>query len=163
LSRAFVKESDRDEALALPEPTLPVGVQNAITPAGARRFADEHAALEAERRGLRGAEGPEARARIAAIDARLAWIGRRTLTFVVVETPQAPERVVFGATVDCDVEGQPRTWRIVGVDEVDPARGDVSWQSPIGKALIGARVGDVVTVKTPRADDELEIVRIRGG
>jgi len=50
---------------------------------------------------------------------------------------------------------------IVGVDEVDPARGRVSWVSPIARALLKARAGDSVTLRTPLGDEQLEILEVR--
>jgi transcription elongation factor GreB len=75
---------------------------------------------------------------------------------------KAHERVYFGATVTvADESGGERTVSIVGVDELDPGRGRVSWISPIATALLKASVGDVVTMRTPRGSEELEIIAIR--
>ena len=72
------------------------------------------------------------------------------------------ERVYFGATVTVvDGSGAQRTVSIVGVDELDPSRGRVSWISPIATALLKASIGDVVTMRTPRGAEELEVVAIR--
>ena len=74
--------------------------------------------------------------------------------------------MLFGATIVLrDEDGKERTCRIVGVDEANPARGDVSWVSPLAKALLGATVGEVVTVRSPRGDEETEVIEIgyRGG
>jgi transcription elongation factor GreB len=60
-----------------------------------------------------------------------------------------------------DESGAEGTVSIVGVDELDPARGGVSWISPIATALLKAQVGDVVTMRTPRGTEELEIIAIR--
>ena len=60
-----------------------------------------------------------------------------------------------------DESGAERTVSIVGVDELDPARGRVSWISPIATALLKGSVGDVVTLRTPRGTEEIEIVDIR--
>ena len=59
-----------------------------------------------------------------------------------------------------DEEGNEKTYHIVGVDESDPAKGKISWISPIAKALISARVGDVVTLELPGGNAELEILQI---
>jgi transcription elongation factor GreB len=70
--------------------------------------------------------------------------------------------VYFGATVTYrDQSGADRTVTIVGIDEVDPARGRVSWISPIAKALLKAREGDVVTLRTPAGAEEIEIGAVR--
>jgi len=72
------------------------------------------------------------------------------------------DRVFFGATVTVsDSTGAERSVSIVGMDEVDPARGRVSWVSPIARALLKARVGDSVMLRTPSGAEELEVVEIR--
>ena len=72
------------------------------------------------------------------------------------------DRVFFGATVTTeDEDGNERTVSIVGIDELDPVRGRVSWISPIAKALQGARVGDTVTLRTPSGPQQLEVLAIR--
>jgi len=81
---------------------------------------------------------------------------------VVDNAGKSHQQIFFGATVT--VVGQrdgERTVSIVGTDEVDPGRGRVSWISPIAKALLKARVGDVVTLKTPLGVEQLEVVEIR--
>jgi len=60
-----------------------------------------------------------------------------------------------------DGEGDERTITIVGMDEVDPRRNRVSWIAPVSRALLKARVGDVVTFESPRGTEELEIVDVR--
>ena len=72
------------------------------------------------------------------------------------------DRVYFGATVDVvNAKGEPRTVSIVGVDEIDTARGYISWVSPMARALIKAREGDTVTLQTPGGAEELEIAAVR--
>lgn len=59
-----------------------------------------------------------------------------------------------------DEEGRNRKYRIVGIDEAQPAQGHVSWISPIAKALLSSQAGDVVTLHTPRGDEELEVLKV---
>jgi transcription elongation factor GreB len=74
----------------------------------------------------------------------------------------AASRVYFGATVTvANGAGGVRTLSIVGIDEVDTARGYISWISPMARALLKAREGDVVTLRTPGGVEELEIVEVR--
>ena len=74
----------------------------------------------------------------------------------------ADDRVFFGATVDIvNRNGEARTVSIVGVDEIDTARGYISWVSPMARALIKAREGDTVTLQTPGGPEELEIAAVR--
>ncbi len=73
------------------------------------------------------------------------------------------KKVVFGATVDLEdgESGEERSYTLVGVDEVDVKRGRISVESPIGRALIGHEVGDVVTIRTPARTVDYEILSIR--
>ena len=70
------------------------------------------------------------------------------------------DQVFFGATVRLKGKTGEKTLTIVGVDEVDPARGRVSWVSPIAKALLKAREGDTVTLRTPAGEEKLEILEV---
>ena len=72
------------------------------------------------------------------------------------------DQIFFGATVDyADGGGGEHTVTIVGVDEVDPARGHVSWISPIAKALLKRRAGDTVSLMTPGGVEEIEVLDVR--
>ena len=71
------------------------------------------------------------------------------------------DQVFFGATVTtANAEDEERTVKIVGVDEVDLAKGHVSWISPIARALLRAQEGDVVRLRTPAGEEEIEIVKV---
>ena len=71
------------------------------------------------------------------------------------------DQVFFGATVTYeDAEGQAQTVTILGTDEADSAKGQVSWVSPIARALIKSRVGDVVQLQTPAGVKQLDIVQV---
>jgi transcription elongation factor GreB len=61
----------------------------------------------------------------------------------------------------CNAKGEENTYSIVGLDEVDPGRGHISWISPLAKALLKAREGDGVTLRTPGGVEEFEVVEIR--
>ena len=70
------------------------------------------------------------------------------------------ETIKFGATVTI-LEGEvSKTYHIVGQDEIDLSKSKISWKSPIGKSLLGKEEGDLVEIKTPSGDRELEIVSI---
>src|SRR2546430_5615318 len=72
------------------------------------------------------------------------------------------DRIFFGATARVrDSRGEERVVSIVGVDEIDTARGYISWVSPMAKALIKAREGDIVTLKTPGGIEDLEVLEVR--
>jgi transcription elongation factor GreB len=101
------------------------------------------------------------------IDRRIRFLVRRLDRAEVVDPAVArdegeADRVYFGATVTvADARGDERTVSIVGIDEIDTAHGYVSWISPVARALLRARVGDTVVVRTPAGPEELEIVDVR--
>ena len=100
--------------------------------------------------------------RLREIDRRVRFLTQRLDAAVVVDPSKiTSEKVQFGATLEVsDDDGNLRKYSIVGVDEVDTARGRISWQSPIGKSLLGKEEGDEVLVKIPAGEVTLEIVKI---
>lgn len=100
--------------------------------------------------------------RLREIDRRVRFLTQRLDAAVVVDPAKiSSDKVQFGATLEVsDEEGNLRKYSIVGVDEVDTARGRISWQSPIGKSLLGKEEGDEVLVKIPAGEVTLEIVKI---
>ena len=180
MSKAFTRESDDDEEAGLDDESgPPVPAQNYITPAGYRRLNDELSRLwETDRpklvetitwaasNGDRSENGDYiyGKRKLREIDRRIRFLSKRIDRAVVVDNAAARDRsqVFFGATVTvADEDGHERTVTIVGVDELDPARGRVSWVSPIAKSLLNAKVGDTVTLRTPKGPEQLEIVAIR--
>lgn len=180
MSKAFTKESDgADDDLDREEDAgIPGGFTNYITPAGHKRLADELERLWkvdrpklvetitwAAGNGDRSENGDYiyGKRKLREIDRRIRFLGKRLDSAVVVDNAgKNHAQVFFGATVTVLAEdGKERTVSIVGVDELDPARGRVSWISPIATALLKASVGDVVTLRTPRGNEELEILDIR--
>ena len=100
------------------------------------------------------------------IDSRIHFLTARLESAQVVDPALRgdSDQVYFGATVTyAYVNGgrEERTIQIVGVDEVDPKRGHVSWVSPIARALLKRRNGDVATLATPTGDQEIEILKVR--
>lgn len=146
MSRAFVNEEAAEAAAAVP-PEKPVSAHpNLVTPSGLRLI-DEHVArLQAALAG----SGPdnENRPRLAR-DLRY-WRARRMSAQVVEAPPRAPQEVAFGAVVTVRRDGTALRYRIVGEDEADPAKGLLSWTSPLAEALLGARVGETVEVSGDR-------------
>ncbi len=100
--------------------------------------------------------------RLREIDRRVRFLTQRLDAAVIVDPAKIHSpKVQFGATLEVtDEDGQTRKYSIVGVDEVDTAKGRISWQSPIGRSLIGKTVGDEVLVKIPSGEVTLEIVKI---
>ncbi len=179
MSKAFTKEQECPEKDELElEAAQPKGVKNYITPAGyARMKAELKQLLEVERpevvgivhwaasNGDRSENGDYiyGKKRLREIDRRIRFlIQRLEIAEVVDSRGQEQERVFFGATVSVrDGAGRVSSVSIVGMDEVDPSRGRVSWISPIARALLKAREGDIVSLRTPSGVEELEVVEIR--
>ncbi|HVW30831.1 MAG TPA: transcription elongation factor GreB [Polyangiaceae bacterium] len=151
--------------------------QNYMTPDGAKRLADELRRLvEVERprvvqevsdaaaQGDRSenAEYIYGKKRLREIDRRIQFLTKRLDAAVVVKREEVRTDVVFfGCTVDVvDEDGKRARYTLVGADETDPTNGKLSYKSPIGRALLKKRVGDVVTVVRPAGEIELEIVAI---
>jgi transcription elongation factor GreB len=177
MSKAFVKEEGDapDDELAH-EPKLPSSGKNYMTPAG-------YARLEAELRKLVEVERPEVvktvawaaslgdrsenadylygKKRLREIDRRVRFLIKRLESAEIVRSSgRDTDQVFFGATVRIKGRDGEKELTIVGVDEVDPAQGRVSWVSPVAKALIKAREGDVVTLRTPGGREQLEILEV---
>ncbi|KPF70295.1 transcription elongation factor GreB [beta proteobacterium AAP99] len=179
MSKAFTKETDADdEDVEAGAPAIPPGSKNYITPAGHQRLKDEllHL-LDVERpevvkvvswaasNGDRSENGDYlyGKKRLREIDRRIRFLGKRLDIAEVVDPARQPNRdqVFFGAQVlIARADGSEQTVRIVGIDEVDPARGDVSWISPIARALLKAREGDTVHVQTPAGKEPVDVLEI---
>lgn len=101
--------------------------------------------------------------RLREIDRRIRFLTKRLESAVVVEQGEALHDVVrFGAWVEVrDENGKCSAYQLVGPDEADPASGRLSFQSPLGRALLKRRVGDSVTVQRPAGEIEIEILSIR--
>jgi transcription elongation GreA/GreB family factor len=154
MSRAFVREDDGGEAFE-DLPDRPISPHpNLVTPEGLARI-DE--AVEDLRRRLGEAQAAEDKGEIARIARDLRYWSHRKSNAELVPPPTDHTHVRFGARVTFEREdGRTQTYRIVGEDEADPAKGTISYVSPLAQALIGKQVGDVV----PVAQTEAEIVRI---
>lgn len=83
------------------------------------------------------------------------------LAEVIDPTSLSGEKVMFGATVTIDDDGEERTYTIVGEDEADLKRGRISIGSPVARALIGRSIGDAAVVQSPKGKREVEIVDVR--
>ncbi|KEO52420.1 transcription elongation factor GreB [Thalassospira permensis] len=101
--------------------------------------------------------------RLREIDRRVRYLRKRIEDAVVVDPHEQPDhsRVFFGATVTyVNARDEEVTIRIVGEDEAESLKGRISWISPVARALMKAGVGDVVTLRTPAGEDELEVLKI---
>jgi transcription elongation factor GreB len=177
VSKAFVKEerdAPEDQAPAA-SPAVPGG-KNYITPEG-------YARLDAERKQLVEVERPEVvrtvawaaalgdrsenadyiygKRRLREIDRRVRFLIKRLESAEIVRSAgRDADQIFFGATVRLKSASGEKTLTIVGVDEVDPGRGRVSWVSPIARALLKARAGDTVTLRSPAGEEQLEIMEV---
>ncbi len=149
-----------------------------ITPEGYRRFEEEAdrlwnidrpkmakavqvAAAEGDR--SENAEYQYSKQRLAAIDRRLRFLGRRLKALTIVdETPPDDGRVYFGSWVTIeDEDGGVQTYRLVGPDETDAAKKWISMDSPVGKSVLSRTVGDEITVRRPKGEVTAEIIEVR--
>jgi transcription elongation factor GreB len=184
MSKAFTREPDTaadDDELETASP-LPAGARNYMTPGGFARLKSELEQLVQKERpalvatvawaasnGDRSENGDYiyGKKRLREIDRRIRFLIRRLDAAEVVDPlarrdDDAADQVFFGATVTvADTRGGERTISIVGVDEIDTARGYVSWVSPIARALLKAREGDTVQLRTPGGIEELDVVVVR--
>jgi len=187
MSKAFTKESDLPDDQDGPEeedPGLPQGFKNYMTPEGAERLREELKRLLytdrpevvrvvswAASNGDRSENGDYlyGKRKLREIDRRIRFLQRRLDAAEVVDSAKnRTDQVLFGAWVRIrDEKGGSRSYRIVGMDEIDPKTGYISWISPVAKALLQSRAGDAVTLRTPKGEEEVEIEEVwyepRGG
>ncbi|MDR3508540.1 MAG: transcription elongation factor GreA [Caulobacteraceae bacterium] len=158
MSVAFTREED-SEAAAADLPDRPISAHpNLVTAEG---LAQLEAALAAARAAYAAAQtegGVSAdRTAMARATRDLRYYGARRASAQLVEKQSGGERVVFGCAVTFEREdGRVQTYRIVGEDEADPARGSVSYVSPLAQALLHKAVGDTAMV----AGQEVEVTAI---
>ena len=182
MSKAFTRESDapaEDEDDDPSLPPLPAGSRNYMTPAGYRRLREElmtlldverpkvvEAVSWAAKNGDRSENGDYlyGKKRLREIDRRIRFLTKR-LDRAEVADPSAhhgSDQVFFGATVTyANARGEERTVTIKGIDESDSLAGEVSWVSPIARALLKAREGDEVKLVTPAGVETIEVVEVR--
>jgi len=151
---------------------------NYITAAGAKRLQEELAQLRSKERPKVVQEVADAAAqgdrsenaeyiygkkRLREIDRRIHFLTKRLESATVVgPRDDGEERIFFGATVELeDEDGATSCYRIVGEDEIDLKRGDVSWKSPIARVLLKRKAGDTVSLRKPSGEVELTILSVR--
>jgi transcription elongation factor GreB len=179
MNKAFTKETDDADDDELQLPALPASGKNYITPAG-------HARIRAELLDLIDNERPKVvdivhwaasngdrsengdyiygKKRLREIDRRIRFLTKR-LEIMEITDPalhHGSDQVFFGATVTyVDETAVERTVTILGIDEADSAKGEVSWVSPIARTLLKAHVGDVLELLTPAGKLEIEVLSVR--
>ena len=181
MSKAFTRESDsadEDDGDAA-APPLPAGVKNYITVQGYQRLRSELLQLIDQERpkvvevvswaasnGDRSENGDYlyGKKRLREIDRRIRFLTKR-LDIAEVTDPSlhhGSDQVFFGATVTyANGRGDERTITIKGIDEADSLAGEVSWVSPIARALLKAREGDEVRLSTPGGVETIEVIEVR--
>ena len=181
MSKAFVKETDSEADLPYEPPAIPAGIKNYMTPQGYRHMQDElHQLLRVARpkvvdtvawaaeNGDRSENGDYiyGKLRLRQIDRRIRFLSTRLESAEVVNPIQQKklDQVFFGATVTyADGRGNEKTITIVGIDEADLSRGQVSWVSPVARALMKAQEGDIVDVRAPSGVEQIEVLKVHYG
>ncbi|MBP0597054.1 transcription elongation factor GreB [Herbaspirillum sp. LeCh32-8] len=179
MNKAFVKESDGgddDDGIALP--AIPAGSKNYMTPQGHQRIKDELLHLIDEERpevvkivswaasnGDRSENGDYlyGKKRLREIDRRIRFLTKRLDLAEVVDPAvhHGSDQIFFGATITYENQrGEEHTVTIVGIDELDPLKGKISWISPVARALTKAREGDEVVLQTPSGVEQLTILEV---
>ena len=159
-------------------PDIPAGAKNYITPQGYQRLKDELLQLIdtdrpevvrivhwAASNGDRSENGDYiyGKRRLREIDRRIRFLTKRLDLAAVVDPSvhHGSDQVFFGATVTYENQaGEEHTITILGIDELDPLHGKISWISPVARALTKAREGDVVSLATPAGLEQLEILSV---
>lgn len=187
MNKAFTNENNAAHALDDDEDSqfnqlIPPGSKNYITPGGHLRLKDElKYLLDSERPQVTSAVSWAAKngdrsenadyqygkKRLREIDKRIRFLTKRLDNAEVID-PQTPrdddtaQKVFFGATVTySNAAGDENTITIVGIDELNLARGYITWVSPLARALMKAEAGDSVTLNAPGGREELDIVDVR--
>ena len=177
MSKAFTRETEGDDD-DISLPPLPAGSKNYITPQGYAVLRDELLELIDNERpriveivhwaasnGDRSENGDYlyGKKRLREIDRRIRFLTKR-LEIAEVTNPvlhHGNDQVFFGATVTyAEADGTERTVTILGIDEADALRGQVSWISPIARTLLKSRVGDELKLHTPSGVVEIEVLDV---
>ncbi len=185
MNKAFTREPDADDDAddgadtGAATPPIPAGSKNYMTPLGWQRLRGELLSLIDDERpkmvetvswaaknGDRSENGDYlyGKKRLREIDRRIRFLTRRLDIAEVVDPSvhHGSEQIFFGATVTyADARGQERTITIKGIDEADSLAGEVSWVSPIARALLKTRVGDELRLQTPAGAEQIEVLAVR--
>jgi transcription elongation factor GreB len=178
MSKAFTKESESADSEAEEADALPAHVKNYVTPAGLAALQEEFRKLLYEERpkvveivswaagnGDRSENGDYiyGKRRLREIDARVRYLAKRIESAEMVDPERQKNRdqVFFGATVAyARKDNTQQKVTIVGIDEAELANSKISWLSPVARALMRARVGDVIEFRTPSGAETIEVLSI---
>ena len=161
MSRGFVREGDQEEVPMIPKRAdLPDGVVNFVTPEGMDLLLEEKEELIRERENLESTSESERRIAKNLINARLQLLNARITDARLVDIKgNQRDEITFGAKVSLKNTraGKTQTFRIVGVDEADIAKGKISFLSPLARALMNKKVGEIVSLKRDKDEIVFEI------
>lgn len=170
MSRAFLKNESADDPVVIPaRAPLPPGITNYVTPRGLTLLHTERDELEAERGYVQNHEPDETERtrRMAELNGRIGAINQRIATASVVNGHEhSPNPIVrFGATVSLrslNVKAKTTnlTLTLVGVDEANAAQGLIAFTAPLARLMLGKRVGERLSLRTPTGENVLEIKAI---
>lgn len=166
MSKAFTKgDGAEDPPFVAPRAPLPEGAPNYVTPRGLALLRSELGSLEASRSSIPLDASADAAPLRTALQTRIQELKARLASAVLVDPSErrSSDEVRFGARVMVQGDSQPRQIDIVGVDEADATSGRIAFVAPLARALLGKRPGDVVTFRTPRGEDELEVLSVTYG
>src|SRR5450830_360350 len=178
MNKAFVKETDSDDDDEVAAPAIPAGAKNYMTPEGHQSMKDEFLRLiDVDRPEVvnivhwAASNGDRSencdyiygKRRLREIDRRIRFLSKRLDIAEIVDprVHHGNDQIFFGATVTYEnQEGVEHTVTIVGIDELDPLNGKISWVSPVARTLTKAREGDEVTLQTPAGVEQLTILEV---
>ncbi|MCE0464790.1 MULTISPECIES: GreA/GreB family elongation factor [Pseudomonas] len=163
MSRAFVNEDSAAAQADQPVERQVSAQINYVTPAGLTQLQVRVAELQAQRSQQAARKDQTDKQRIADIERDLRYFNQRLKSAQVV-TATSVDQVRIGHWVTfVDEHDHEQRVQLVGEDQAEAASGLINWGSPLGRALLGARVGDEVVWKRPVGDLAIEVVAIEPG
>ncbi len=164
MSRGFVKEDDQEEVPIVPQRAyLPEGVTNFVTRNGMDQLLAEKHMLISEKDNLSSTSEDEKRIAINFINAKLQLLNNRISEARIIDLKEQPQdEIRFGAivTLKTEVTGNIKIFQIVGVDEADISKGKISFISPLARAMINKKAGDIITFKRDREESVYEVMDV---
>ena len=170
MSRAFLKNESADDPVVIPaRAPLPPGVTNYVTPRGLALLQAELAELETEHGHVQISELDESERtrRLAELNVRIGALNQRIATAKLVDRHAHTQDPIirFGATITLRSHSlkagvTERKLTLVGVDEADASHGRIAFTAPIARLMLGKRVGERVSLRTPQGENEMEIVGV---
>ncbi|TXD49440.1 GreA/GreB family elongation factor [Polaribacter sp. IC073] len=165
MSRGFVKEDDQEEIpFVPPRAHLPFGVDNYITANGLKELKEEQKILIEEQKTLISQSNEINRVQINFLSSKLSLLEDRINSAKIINLKSQPQSEIhFGATItlfkfeeNCECQ-----YQIVGVDEANVSKNKISFLSPLAKVLRSKKIGDVITLKTPKGSRDMKINSIQ--